>query len=116
MFGVHYAVRTMTAPPPRERLPIMLALSGVIAHVIAAALGWPYLVAAFTHAPADAPDLLQVLPSVITFFVGAGLHASGVASVRAVTEPDAATKLANVLCWSGLIVTVALATWLVFSA
>ena len=35
----------MAAASPRERLPILLAVSGVIAHGVAALLGWPYLVA-----------------------------------------------------------------------
>lgn len=115
IFEVHYAVTTMAATPNRERLPILLAVSGVIAHVIAALLGWPYLAAAFTSAPSQAPDLLQVLPAVITFFVGAGLHASAVASVRSHPDPDGITRLANVLSWLGLVVTVALACWLAFA-
>ena len=112
---MHYRVNTMAAPPVRERLPILLAISGVLAQIAAALLGWPYLVAAFDSAPAVAPDLLQVLPSVITFFVGAGLHASAVASVRAHPDPDRITHVANVLSWIGLAATVSLACWLAFA-
>jgi hypothetical protein len=104
------------SPPARERLPIMLAVSGVLAHVAAALLGWPHLAAAFTGTPADAPGLLAVLPAVITFFVGAGLHASAIASVRSHPDPDGITRLANGLAWAGLGVTVALACWLAFAA
>lgn len=104
------------ATPARERLPITLAVSGLIAHAIALGLGWPHLEATWTEAPVNAPGLMQVLPSVITFFVGAGLHASAVASVRSVPDPDGITKLANVLAWTGLVATVALALWLAFAA
>lgn len=103
-------------PPPRERLPILLALAGVFAHVVAGLLGWPFLVAAFTSgSPADAPDLMSVLPAVVAFFLGAGLHASAVASVRTHPNPDGITQLANVLAWLGLLITVAMAGWLVFA-
>ncbi|MHC5019422.1 MAG: hypothetical protein ACYTGX_04805, partial [Planctomycetota bacterium] len=83
--------------------------------LLAALLGWSHLTAAFTHAPADAPGLAAVLPAVIAFFIGAGLHASAVASVRSHPDPDGITRLANLLAWLGLGVTVALAGWLAFT-